>query len=436
MHRFLCTPDSDASFDFFSNTIQLERLKDKDKVRLEQWLRDRSLFRQGGQPAIDASNDKADLVHEATHFMDATTTLWGLEYNYRKSRVLEKLQKGESPDEAVKVFMLNCAELEAHTSMTQQLDVACLAECVMKHKLVQHDTYGPMVMIEFQDEGKTVQTVPLSMLSILEANGYANETLSRIIDAEHLTDPDERTVALAIATSNYSRTMNDAERSEYTLLLHLINRACDDVPLKERLILVSKLIRAVLDLNALDLSKLANRLAPSFLNRSAGEALTWELRRGTSRPVVVFKAILAMDGFLTEAKAKGCREQYLQQFVSDPASIFELAVDEKVDVIDPVASSIERKVYMDRLEQDWGTLDHWIIPASVAVNRTALLHKTCAEAFDELVYPDYFLNAENLQMPMRIDCDVREKMDARLAIFGNLNKCYREAEKSKFYMRF
>lgn len=56
---------------------------------------------------LRASDFRALIIHEQTHFLDLVASLWGIEYNLRKIRVLDEISENR-----VSVFKLNYSELQ------------------------------------------------------------------------------------------------------------------------------------------------------------------------------------------------------------------------------------------------------------------------------------------------------------------------------------
>jgi len=79
MHGLLSTPDHEASLNFMSNIILLERY---DGGFLEAFQRAIDWL-PGAELDDRAVGLRALLKHEATHFLDLTTTAWGGQYMFR-----------------------------------------------------------------------------------------------------------------------------------------------------------------------------------------------------------------------------------------------------------------------------------------------------------------------------------------------------------------
>ena len=438
MTRFVYTRDISASYDFFLNLIDLKRLKTEHIPRIQGWFASRDVFSSGGQVAREAREDKADLVHEVTHFIDATTTLWGLEYNMRKALVLQQLIARQPLDTAMSVFMLNTAEIDAHESRHKAAkESPKLTACTMRHRLTQDSRWGPLIVISYWHEAELVMEVPLTMLSVLEANAYANETLSRLNDVAVIRDEAERTRLEKDIERNYSASMEAHDSSEYTVLLHLANIHFPFLDLNKRLRMVIGFARLALDMDTYALSTLADWLQPTFANEVDGASVAMDMRRGSSRPVVIFKVILLLPQYLETLSAK--EHELACEALSSGNSLAMREVLEDMGFLEQVLSGVnEMEMYMDWLQPHKTGLDHLIIPASVRSNRALAEQKPCADCFFDLTIPDPRMDEgrKSVRLPKRMEVETANISSERLLPLKRLHAHYQAADVSKFYMKF
>lgn len=437
MRLFLSAPDdADATFDFFGNFIQLRRLVSRDKPRVHRWFKDDSVFVSGGQDAIDARTDKASIVHEATHFLDSTTTMWGFEYHSRKAQVLRQLADGTDAGPAFDVFMLNTSEIDVHSALIEKHRVARLSECKMMHVVRQHPSYGPIIIVQFHDDAGVVQAVPLAMLAVLEASAYANEILSRITDCQLLSDPDERSVSLHEVERDYKSYLDNQDRVEYTLITHLVERSLKvDLSLEQRMRLLARLARAALDIGVFEMSMFATGIADTFINRSAGAAVTMDMRRGSNRAVVLFKSIIALDGMLASSAEKE-RADFLADVQCHPHKLIEIITGE-VFSRESGLYQTELKAMTDGLSTDVGLADHLIVPSSLQHNRPILEASTCADAFRRLAIIDPIMADDtSLDLPNRLPIEISKLMNERIHTLIALEQVYKSTAHSKFFIAY
>ena len=388
MSQSASSPSVSGTFNFLTNLITLHAPPVSEYWRVQEELRDHSVFAKGGTSARAAREHRAVLVHEVTHFIDATTTIWGLEYNARKNRSARLQREGSEAEyeQGLQVFMLNSAEIRVHKDFTpmHQPNLS-LAECTMHYSLSIHPEYGPLLTVSFRHEGKTVFTVPLSMLALLEANAYANEMLSRMLDGDLLADPHERQSVLADIEAAYNALMDRPGFVEYTLLLQLLNRSALGLGLPQRLRVMSAIARVALDADALQIAVFASRVAPVFVLTEAANSVVWDLRRGSSRAIIAFMSILALDGEIDAYDASG-KDQLRSDLNSDPFGAVQRILKGTGLLTDGV-HAIERKVYLEPIAQGY-LHDKIIIPTSMQKNLPLVAGQACADVFSQLTLPD------------------------------------------------
>ena len=172
----------------YSNIIILEKYDGKYKDYIETVLKI-NLFDDIALAYDKLTVDILTIVyHEITHFLDMTTTCWGLEYNLRKTNHVSKKMKNSE-----NTFKLNVAEIEIHHEYLKIIgNNINLLNCTTEHGLLYDDKFGSLVLIQFFLEyRKVVLEAPISMLSIIEANAYSVETLMKIRCIEIHPNKDE-----------------------------------------------------------------------------------------------------------------------------------------------------------------------------------------------------------------------------------------------------
>lgn len=301
MPSCLSTPDREAYFDFLSSLIMLERYEARDLAAFEQ-----AIAWEPGLPISDrVAHLRALLMHETTHFLDATTTAWGGQYMLRKLLMLRKLPLGEEVSrQAQEVFALETSELSVHEKLVQAGSIAPASCETIKHSLEYDADFGVYALVHYFKGDQCIHMVPVSMLSLLEANATASEYLSLLFCAESYEDHVERTLALSEVERRFDALRNDPERLEYSVLLHVTRVHFPALTLKEFFCLVAALARFALDATSIELTILANDIQWSFDSRMLADCLAMELRRDHSRQVIFFKSVLLLYGLLQHSKPK------------------------------------------------------------------------------------------------------------------------------------
>ncbi len=205
------------------------------------------------------------------------------------------VQEFASADE---VFALETAELELHTALVETGPVPPASCDTIQHELIYREEFGVCVLVHYQKDGECCHKVPVSMLSLLEANATASEYLSLIQCAESHAEVVERRLAMDEVHRRFEALLNDPERLEYSVLLHLTRVHFKNLNLTELLKLVAALARFSMDASALTIATMANQIQRSFSNRELGDMLAMELRRDSCRQLIFFKTVLFMHGWL------------------------------------------------------------------------------------------------------------------------------------------
>lgn len=294
MH-ILATPDHEAYFDFCSSFIQLTAYDSTYRDAFQRAI----IWEPGDPPLSHRDADfRALLKHEVTHFLDISTTAWGRQYSFRKLRFLRFLREQDPAlSDARQVFALESGEIEMHSSLVHAGNVPP-AECeTIQNQVIYTEEYGACLLLHYVKGSRIEHSVPVSALSLLEANATASEFLS-LLQCANALDVVERRLSLEDINRRFDNLLNDRSRLEYAALLHVTRVHFSNLELAELLGLVSATARFALDLPDFEMSMLANDIEDSFLNREWGHSLANELRRGSHRQLIYFKSVLFLYGWL------------------------------------------------------------------------------------------------------------------------------------------
>lgn len=305
MQPELSTPGSEANFSFSSLIIGFQRHQETHVPAFQ-----RAIAWELGQE-IDApgADYRALIKHEVTHFLDMTTTHWGWQYTFRKLQLVRNLiDGGPEVDKVRRVFALETGELAVHRSLVRAGNEPPAACDTIQHCLLYTPEFGVCIILEYSKGGNLCHQVPVSLLSLLEANATASEFLSLIQCADSHAEYVDRLLSMRAVESRFEALLNDPDRMEYSSLLHLTRVHFRQLPLAAQMRLVAAVARFSLDANASTLSLLANFIQRTFGNKRLGATICMELRREHSRQLVFFKTILLMyqwrnDGADEEAEA-------------------------------------------------------------------------------------------------------------------------------------
>lgn len=235
------------------------------------------------------------IVHEVTHYLDLTTTLWGLEFMVRRDLALAGLALGSH--DALKVAMLNFSELEMHWELTKVHQETALTDLEPVCHVQYSQRHGAMVTVVLYKHGERVAETPLSMLSLLEANALASEVDAEIrwYTIKHGSLPEHHESRIAAGLAGVLRS---PMRLEYNVLHIIAQRYFPELDLAARVKLIMAVTSFTLNLSTAELSRMANGLS-YHLDGEAWEAICMDMRRGMSRHIVAFKVIEMLHRYAT-----------------------------------------------------------------------------------------------------------------------------------------
>ena len=302
---------NEASFDFMSNLIILDNREEKHKEAIEDILKINLYDATNLNLTTFEINILSTVYHEITHFLDITTTAWGLEFIIRKTNMI--LKKSSQTKE---VFELNAAELEMHNSYTNILSTDSsikLLECHTEHGLIYDDRFGSLIQVLFfSNKNDIVLETPISMLSVLETNAFCSETLTKIRCIEINPNHEEHIIELMTLNNQVNDYLNTNEDSEYKTLFILTKRHFKFLELKELCIFLKLIIQDVLNMGMLQLSTVSMVLGQTFIDKHIGNSIVHDINRGMSRHIIVFKFILILYSYINEHQNKDLLERNLK----------------------------------------------------------------------------------------------------------------------------
>ena len=437
MH-LLATPDHEAYFDFCSNVIQLKVYDSTYRNAFQ-----RAISWEPGDPPLSHrdADFRALLKHEVTHFLDVSTTAWGRQYSYRKLRFIRLLREQDpAVSDARDVFALESGEIEMHSSLVRAGKVPP-AECeTIQNQLIYTEEYGTCLLLHYVKGSRIEHSVPVSVLSLLEANATASEFLSLLQCANAQDDVVERSLSLADIKRRFDNLLNDRARLEYAALLHVTRVHFSNLELDELLGLVSATARFALDLSDLEMSMLANDIEGSFLNKEQGHALANELRRGSHRQLIYFKSVLFLYGWLQWVDP-GEHDACLQMVRSSPGTAIrrmwdegfgrQLGEDYAVNLAEACAADLEMEMSKHPILADGKILsESRLHNASRLRSSSAGLLSFC----DLRLLDGLFKDGEPLRFPNRIEIDPVAYYEDHMEVLAQFDSEYRSMSHARFHL--
>lgn len=225
-------------------------------------------------------------IHEMTHFLDLTTTLWGLEYSGRMYRYFQL-----KTDNSLEVFTLNDCEIMLHHHCYAQQITGSFFNKVKYSERYDRDN-GVIVLFHYFDEfDKELHSRPLSMLALLEGHAYCKEMLLAINKYNKEND----FVSLSLLERKIESQVFKLESCEYTSFLALIFQIMPKASLQCQLEFLCKVFEFCLDIPVMYMA-----MTPRFILELAFwsaepqiiSSLEMEFNRSQSRHVLALVFII------------------------------------------------------------------------------------------------------------------------------------------------
>jgi len=420
---------NDGYFDFYSLLIWIEKYTKDEKLKIESHLR--SLKGISGQDLLDAIRVRSLMMHELTHYIDTTTSVWGMEYTYRKTILLKAIEEKSNYQPALSVFHLNTSELDSHLALRAG-GRENLEGSVLKHKIEVDEKFGPVLSVLYVKDGEKIHQLPISMLSLLEAHATANEILIRIKDTETLKG-DEKFVATRIIEREFSEHLNDSRFTEYSTLLYLSKIHFPNLSLRNLMRLFCAIATFSLNVSSIDVARLANGMG--FMTPVAGPILAQDMRRGSSRQIIAFKLIIALHNWTS-----GEGVNYNSLLCSDPYGLivkfYKLYFGH--GFID--ATNMELLPALQRLRRYNKNYPSFaILSESISYNRWRILKAPAGEiGFSNLKVMSMMLTEDGstIHMPNQSKIKSEKIFEDYLPLMSNLENVMRENPSKKFFMPY
>ncbi len=231
--------DTLGTFDFMTLTVALDKLSQNDITRLVHVLSTLDYKRQLENRQL--SHDYYELIsnvlplafHEYTHFIDATSTPWGIDF-------LRCLNKGYQTDPD----RFGVSELDYHlakklhdqareirlpkyyTAVTPGVD----SERPWKYQITSGRWFTadggvsdrPILFVAFSNSAdKRIVRSPLSVVSLLEASAMAQELMCKSF-LVHALSEDSRVVESSLFSEATTKHIYNPELTEYSVCAHLV----------------------------------------------------------------------------------------------------------------------------------------------------------------------------------------------------------------------
>lgn len=200
------------------------------------------------------------LWHEYTHFLDHSTTLWGLEYNIRTLNLYSAIRENKH-EEYIKdrygVFCLNLAEERLHRLIRKHKKST--SKYTVGYRLNYDNDLGVYAQYSLYDKTTAIKDslfnieiadpvceIPLSMLAVIEANAYSQEILFKFNCIKRYKTNEE--IEIEKLQEELNKHIADCEMSEYTIMIRHALQVFPCLHFSKVLEIVSAVARLVLNM--------------------------------------------------------------------------------------------------------------------------------------------------------------------------------------------
>lgn len=288
--------DTLGSFDFFNYIVFLESIQPEDVIEAaKSSLAVKNRVKLSVEQ-LHALNKVFPLaIHEYTHFVDSSSTLWGLRY----MRLLDTGYQAFGHRDGVAAFppakqlydfgrSIRWPDYYTEKYSSGDPSLRPWSWEITGGRVFDgqgRPTTRPIIFVRFGDnKGHNIVRSPLSSVSVLEASAYAQE-LSFLLSGTTQLDDDRRMVEMRHISNKTLDYIYHQELTEYSVCAHLfaVHQRCTDIGVAYRC--VSVLARWVLNLPVTALPNILAQLGATLqqVNGWSPESQPTELFRDAVR---------------------------------------------------------------------------------------------------------------------------------------------------------
>lgn len=396
MRNYLKSHELCGCFEFISGLIHFHKYDSKLLTKIQESLK-LKIFNDDYSNTYNTT--QVDFItlfyHELTHFLDFTTTCWGIEYQIRKTNYA--LLREEN---TLSVFKVSYSELLMHKSLLRiDHTPVNLQSCKIDHVLEYNETFGGLIHIRFFENDIFQLSSSINMLSLIEAHAYVTEILVKIRCIECDPDISNREYFMDNLNTEVNRFLNNVNMIEYNMFIILTKKHFKSLSIKELFYFLKCLFLKVLNFN-MELSQISNFILHSMTNKVIGKVITADINRGMSRHIVTFKLILFMYDFLDNHEKlillKKNPSDFIEQFLKKLKII-------SIENYDEFEGLLE--LYKEKSE----TFDNKIIYELAKFNRKDIYPHCILKNIEDYKLLDFFLDDGGVvTLPNRYDLNIEE----------------------------
>lgn len=402
------TANINGHYDFFTGLITLDRFDIADLSLIKLAISETPPLIIS-EEANNLREIRALIKHEITHFLDHFTTSWGMEMLIRRDLLIDSInQKSNDADRCGEVYFVNISELQMHSEFLKiHQENIPFDECdTVNHNLFYDKKFGPSIIINFYKKNNLVCNVPLSMISLLEANAISNEFLSRFDDLFSMNQ-DTRNTAERVVECKLKKILNEPTLSEYSVLINLVKNHFQFFNTRELLEFTSNLASFCLNITSISMGSMIEMIRHSFKNTTIGNGIWADLSRGMSRHVLAFKTIIFIYAWIGQAE-ESVRNNFIELMKNDPFKAIESFWRDH-GRLEYITLESERDLILESIALKKPELSEYIRLID-SNNRTWRKNRNLrGSSFNEIYCMDILLNDDSvIKLPNRINIDVIE----------------------------
>lgn len=230
---------TEASFDFYTTIVSLDVVSNKDIDWLITFSKENVGVSEG---SLDLDYYKKAVkimslaIHEYTHYLDCTATVWGFNYislmrdAYHSNTGLYPDVKESEYHKAINFHRhLRFIRLPSYYTLVKKSVSTSGNWSYLQSVGNRYDANGfvsdhPILFITFlNSDNEVLVRSPMSALSVLECSAMANEVVFKVNAINQLEGSDSLELERNIYNSELSKYLHDSEITEYSVCAHLVS---------------------------------------------------------------------------------------------------------------------------------------------------------------------------------------------------------------------
>ena len=309
----------------------------------------------------------------------------------------------------------------------------------MNHYYEYSEDHGSVVVIRLNYPNGKTDEIPVSMLAVNEGHAYCNETIYKFNLCKNIADQNLKQTLISIINKDFDSFINQTIFSEYNILIKLSHIHFKNFFTNEEVLyLTSAILGFSLDCHDMLLTSFSYLLEQTISEKNffVAQAITQDMRRGTSRHYLAFKLIL----IFYEIYNKGDKYQDIIKNIAknqESKMNFDLVIKYLLDEDPTTSKSFSfMKEYFEKLvkEQEKDFKNEYIFKELSGNSKIYEEDNYVITDLNKYKLIDFLLNDDSIiKFNNRVDLDIEEYYLIDLnEKFSIINKAYDKIK--KFHM--